>query len=109
MINRLFIAAVNKHSHLSAAFTYTKPVYCCQSVVWVQEDGRFMGYWKRYDDKLNNKYGLFQEYILQFQTLNITVKLCYSVKELPPVSFVLFSKNCERQPQNGVASTIRLE
>ena len=30
-----------------------------------------MGYWKRYDDKMNNKYGLFEEYILQIKTLNI--------------------------------------
>ena len=60
---------------MSAAFTYTKPVYCGQSVVRVQEDSRFMGYWKRYDDKINNKYDLFQEYILQVQTLNITAKV----------------------------------
>jgi len=28
----LYAIAVNKYSHLSTAFTYIKPVYCCQSI-----------------------------------------------------------------------------
>jgi hypothetical protein len=44
---------------MSTAFTYTNPVYCCQSVAVKKWDSRFVGYWERCDDKLNNIYGLF--------------------------------------------------
>ena len=48
IINRLFYHYIFLQSinTLLIAFTYIKPVYCCQSIGVSQADSRFVGYWK---------------------------------------------------------------